>query len=147
MTIQSIEAELRRVERRGEELRKKLEHGKRKQFTSIPAKYGFKSMDAFIAALGPYASPRLRSRIGDESAGNERRARPQTPIKTIRRANTKYTDQHKAAVKAALTKGDKTVREIAQQTGVSEYVIIDWKKAWGLVKHRKAKGKSAVKKK
>ena len=66
--------------------------------------------------------------------------------KTARRSRSRYTDQHKAAVKAALAKGDKTVREIAKQTGVSEYAIIDWKQAWGLVKHRKAKGNAAKKK-
>lgn len=137
MTIQSIEAELRRVERRSEQLRKQLEDRKRKQFTSIPAKYGFKSMDLFIAALSPYASRRLKSPSKSAATSKTTSARP---------GYTRYTDQHKARVKAALAKGDKTVREISKQTGVSEYAIIDWKEAWGLVKHRKTKGKAAKKK-
>lgn len=135
------------MERRSEKLKKELQNRKRKQLTSIPAKYGFKSMDAFILALSSYASSQLKTRIGqaDKATGPRQTTTVRAP-KTAGRSNAKYTDQHKAAVRAALDKGDKTVREIAQQTGVSEYAIIDWKQAWGLVKHRKAKGKAAKKK-
>lgn len=139
MTIQSIEAELRRVERRREKLSRQLEDRKRKQFTSIPAKYGFKSMDSFIAALSPYTSPSLTKAKPKTVAKTS-----STTAKTARRG--KYSDQVKAAVKADLQKGDKTVREIAKQRGVSEYAIIDWKQAWGLVKHRKTAKKAAKKK-
>jgi hypothetical protein len=121
------------------------------QFTSIPAKYGFRSVDTFIAALSPYASARLKARIGDDSTNTNASAGPRQAAaaaspKTARGGKTRYTDQHKAAVRAALAKGDKTVKEVSKQTGVSEYATIDWKEAWGLVKHRKTKKKAAKKK-
>src|SRR5262245_36184677 len=103
MTIQSIEAELKRVERRREILRRQLEDRRTKQFTAIPAKYGFKSMDAFIVALSPYASSRIKLRLADESASAvPRPARTAIPAKAAGGGRTKYTEQHKAAVKAAL---------------------------------------------
>ena len=142
MKLQSIEARLKKVEREREKLTKQLETGRSRFFSAIPAKHGFKSIDALIQALAPYASPAVRSRLGRGKTGSKPASAPRKPQPST--ALTHYSDAQKAAVRAAVKKGGKTVPEISKETGVGPYTIIDWKKKWGLAKKRR---KTAAKKK
>ena len=143
MKLQFIEAKLKKVEREREKLTKQLQTSRSKFFSAIPAKHGFKSIDALIHALAPYASPAIKARLG---AGRPAGSKPAKSAAKRQGSTTltKYSEAQKAAVRAAITKGGKTVPEISKDTGVGQYTIIDWKKKWGLSKKRK---KTAAKKK
>jgi hypothetical protein len=137
MNIQSLKAELSKVERRRVRLQKQIQTRTRRQYTALPARVGLKSIDALILSLAPYASPRLRSRLGS----NEGDGAVAVPGK--KRGNkskgTRYPAAVKAAVKTALMKGGQTAAQISQQYGPSVFSINDWKKQWGLAKPRKKK--------
>jgi hypothetical protein len=133
MKIQSIEARLKKIDRERDRLSRQLETSKAKYFGAIPSKYGYRSMDALIGALAPYASPRLKSRLGN--GGTLPKAAGQRS--TVRTGRNRYTERQKAAVKGLLAKGGKTVPQIAKETRVAATSIIDWKKKWGLVKKRR----------
>jgi hypothetical protein len=139
MKFQSIEAKLKGIDRERDRLSRSLETSKAKFFAAIPGKYGYRSIDALITALAPYASLGLRSRIDGENSGTATTRTTRATKRTSAKKGVprRYTEQQKAAVKAAVQKGDKTVAEIAKQHRVAVYSIIDWKKKWGLVKHRK----------
>jgi hypothetical protein len=96
-----------------------------------------KSIDALILSLAPYASPRLRSRLGGNGADSSSAAPGKRRGNTSK--GTRYTSAVKAAVKAALVKGGKTAAQISQEYGPSVFSINDWKKQWGLAKSRKKK--------
>jgi len=138
MNIQSLKAELGKVERRRQRLEKQIKTRTTRQFSALPARVGLKSIDALILSLAPFASPRLRSRI-DGTNGAE----PSSAVAGKRRGNkskgTRYTAAVKAAVKAALTKGGQTAAQISKEYGPSVFSINDWKKQWGLAKSRKKK--------
>jgi hypothetical protein len=137
MNIQSLKAELGKVERRRARLEKQIQSRTARQYAALPARVGLKSIDALILSLAPYASPRLRGRLG----GNGAETSSAAPGK--RRGNkskgTRYTAAVKAAVKAALVKGGKTAAQISKEYGPSVFSINDWKKQWGLAKSRKKK--------
>jgi hypothetical protein len=134
MNIQSLKAELSKVERRRARLEKQIKSRTARQYAALPARVGLKSIDALILSLAPYASPRLRGRLGGNGADSSA-----APGK--RRGNkskgTRYPAAVKAAVKAALVKGGKTAAQISQEYGPSVFSINDWKKQWGLAKSRK----------
>lgn len=152
MTIQLIEAKLRKIDAERERLHRELETRRLKQFTSLPAKVGLRNVDQLIISLAPYASAQLRARLtvnGTAAASRPGRPSSSKTVGSARngstgRRNARYTDQQRAAVKEALAKGDRTVAQISKALGVAEPSIIDWKKKWGLVKKRK---KSAAAKK
>jgi DNA invertase Pin-like site-specific DNA recombinase len=87
----------------------------------LPAKYGFKSMDAFITALRA-ASGGTASNSASTPSGRKPRA--------------KITPETKAKVKE-LVKADKTGSEIAKALNISLPSVQNIKKELGLVKARK----------
>jgi hypothetical protein len=137
MNIQSLKAELTKVERRAQRLQKQIQSRTRRQYTALPARVGLKSIDDLILNLAPYASPRLRTRLGTSGANGAQ------AVPGKKRGNkskgTRYPAAVKAAVKAALMKGGQTAAQISQAYGPSVFSINDWKKQWGLAKSRKKK--------
>jgi hypothetical protein len=134
MKLQALETKLKKIERERDRLSRQLQTSRAKHFGAIPAKYGYRSVDALISALAPYASPAVRSRLGNSTTSAAAKAK-----KSAKSARpTRYSDQQRAAVRALLEKGGKTVPEISNETRVAITSIIDWKKKWGLVKKRKA---------
>ena len=101
-------------------LEHKIAQGNRR-FAVLPGKYGFKSMDAFIAAL-------------QKAAGGK--AGKQGPVKSGRKPRAKITPETKAKVKE-LVKAEKTGSEIARKLGISLPSVQNIKKELGLVKPRK----------
>lgn len=140
MNIQSLKAELSKVERRRQRLEKQIKTRTAKQFAALPGRVGLKSIDALILSLAPYASPQLRGRFGTMDGSS---ASVSLNGQSKRRGNkskgTRYTAAVKAAVKAALVKGGKTAAQISAEYGPSVFSINDWKKQWGLAKSRKKK--------
>lgn len=88
----------------------------------LPAKHGFKSMDAFIAALRAASGGKATPAASASSSGRKPRA--------------KITPETKAKVKE-LVKADKTGSEIAQALNISLPSVQNIKKELGLVKARK----------
>jgi hypothetical protein len=135
MNLQTLQAQLDKLERKRQALEKRIKSRASQQFAALPARVGLKSIDDLIVQLLPYGSKGLRARLG-ASAGpgvsGKRRGRPPR-----RSRGTRYTSDVKAAVKAAVEAGGKTVAEISREFGPSVFSIKDWKKQWGLTRKRK----------
>jgi hypothetical protein len=141
MNLQSLQAELSRLERRRLTLEKRIKARASKQFAALPARVGLKSIDELILQLLPFGSNSLRSKLNAGHTGNgavapagKRRGRP-----PLRSRGTRYNADVKAAVKKAVEEGGKTVAEISREYGPSVFSIKDWKKKWGLTRKRKKK--------
>jgi hypothetical protein len=141
MNLQSLQAELSRLERRRQTLEKRIKARASKQYAALPARVGLKSIDELILQLLPFGSNSLRSKLNAGHAGNgaaaaagKRRGRPAS-----RSRGTRYGADVKAAVKKAVEEGGKTVAEISREYGPSVFSIKDWKKKWGLTRKRKKK--------
>jgi len=138
MNLQSLQAELNRLERKRVALEKRIKARASAQYAALPARVGLKSIDDLIVELLPYGSKGLRARLGSGPAGSsatgKRRGRPPR-----RSRGTRYTSDVKAAVKAAVEAGGKTVAEISREYGPSVFSIKDWKKKWGLTRKRRKK--------
>ena len=145
MNLQTLQAELNRLERRRQTLEKRIKARSSKQFAALPARVGLKSIDELILRLLPYGSNGLRSKLNhsprSDAAGNgavatpgKRRGRPPS-----RSRGTRYGADVKAAVKKAVEEGGKTVAQISREYGPSVFSIKDWKKKWGLTRKRKKK--------
>jgi hypothetical protein len=141
MNLQTLQAQLNQLERKRQQLEKRIKDRASRQYAALPAKVGLKSIDDLILQLLPYGSNGLRSRLNQNGAGTgmngsggKRRGRP--PRKS---RGTRYTADVKAAVKRAVETGGKTVAEISREFGPSVFSIKDWKKQWGLTRARKKK--------
>jgi hypothetical protein len=138
MNLQSLQAELNKLERKRVALEKRIKARASQQFAALPARVGLKSIDDLIVQLLPYGSKGLRARLGagesGASAAGKRRGRPPR-----RSRGTRYTADVKAAVKAAVEAGGRTVAEISREYGPSVFSIKDWKKKWGLTRKRRKK--------
>jgi hypothetical protein len=138
MNLQSLQAELSKLERKRVALEKRIKTRASRQFAALPARVGLKSIDDLIVQLLPYGSRGLQARLGAGASGStatgKRRGRPPS-----RSRGTRYTADVKAAVKAAVEAGGKTVAEISREYGPSVFSIKDWKKKWGLTRKRRKK--------
>ena len=139
MNLQTLQAQLNKLERKRQLLEKRIQTRASQQFAALPARVGLKSIDALIVQLLPFGSKGLRARLGAGSvagttATGKRRGRPPR-----RSRGTRYTADVKAAVKAAVEAGGKTVAQISRELGPSVFSIKDWKKQWGLTRKRKKK--------
>jgi hypothetical protein len=144
MNLQTLQAELNRLERRRQTLEKRIKARASKQFEALPARVGLKSIDELILQLLPFGSTSLRSKLNAGHAGHagngaaeptgKRRGRP-----PLRSRGTRYGSDVKAAVKRAVEEGGKTVAQISREFGPSVFSIKDWKKKWGLTRKRKKK--------
>jgi hypothetical protein len=141
MNLQTLQAQLQQLERKRQQLEKRIKDRASKQYAALPRKVGLKNIDDLIIQLLPYGSSNLRSRLNQNGGGTtavtpsgKRRGRP--PRKS---RGTRYTADVKAAVKRAVEAGGKTVAEISREYGPSVFSIKDWKKQWGLTRARKKK--------
>ncbi|HVY81918.1 MAG TPA: hypothetical protein VG994_13100 [Steroidobacteraceae bacterium] len=139
MNLQTLQAELNRLERRRRTLEKRIKARTSKQFAALPARVGLKTIDELILQLLPFGSQSLRAklnagRVGNGAVTGKRRGRP-----PLRSRGTRYGADVKAAVKRAIEEGGKTVAEISREYGPSVFSIKDWKKKWGLTRKRKKK--------
>jgi hypothetical protein len=144
MNLQTLQAELNRLERRRQTLEKRIKARASKQYAALPARVGLKSIDELILRLLPYGSNGLRSKLHPAQRADgaapaaavtgKRRGRP-----PLRSRGTRYGADVKVAVKRAVEEGGKTVAQISREYGPSVFSIKDWKKKWGLTRKRKKK--------
>ncbi|MDP1578798.1 MAG: helix-turn-helix domain-containing protein [Candidatus Didemnitutus sp.] len=117
-------AQLTKARQQVAALEKQLAQGSRKLLV-LPAKYGFRSMDSFIAAL-------------QQAAGGSSTA-PKTKVtvakSTGRKPRAKITAETKAKVKE-MVKAEKTGTQIAKALNISLPSVQNIKKELGLVKKR-----------
>lgn len=93
-----------------------------KELAALPAKYGFKSAEEFIAAL--------------HAAGGRRVGRPLGKRNTRMHKRAVITDETRAEVKRMVEAG-KTGAAIARELGISLPSVQNIKKALGMVRSRK----------
>lgn len=101
----------------------KLEQKLHAELAKLPAKYGFKSAEEFLAAFRSATS-------GKPSASTK------GPKSSKRKARVEITDEIRAKVKKLLD-DKKSGSEIADAVGISLPSVQNIKKALGLVKKRK----------
>lgn len=138
MSIQTLEAQLKKIDRQRARLTRQLEIRKTRQFTLLPTKVGLRNVDELILSLAPYASPKLRARLPGNS-GQPMSAAP--AVSAGRRAAhgrpARYSEDVRASARKLLEQGELTGAEIGRKLGVSRFTIKDWKKGWGLAKKRR----------
>ena len=106
-----------------------------KELAALPAKYGFDSVDAFLAAVKAAGGGRVRRGRKAGSAGKAgSTGKPGGPGKK-RRRRAVITDETRANVKKLVAAG-KTGGEIAKELNISLPSVQNIKKALGLVKAR-----------
>jgi hypothetical protein len=99
-----------------------------KELASLPSKYGFDSVDAFVAAVKAAGG-------GGRGRRGRRAAKPAGAAPKKRRARAVITDETRANVKKMVEAG-KTGGEIAKALKISLPSVQNIKKALGLVKKR-----------
>jgi DNA invertase Pin-like site-specific DNA recombinase len=97
------------------------------ELASLPARYGFQSVDDFVSAVSAAAG-------GKSRRGRKPGAAAAAPGKK-RRKRSVITDETRAQVKKMVNDG-KTGAEIAKAVGISLPSVQNIKKALGLVKER-----------
>lgn len=102
-----------------------------KELLALPAKYGFESAKAFVAAVSKAAAGRRGRKPGKAKAA----AKGAGPAKKKRRKRSVITEATRAEVKK-LSEAGKTGGEIAKAVGISVPSVQNIKKALGLVKKR-----------
>ena len=96
-----------------------------KELAGLPAKYGFASVGAFVAAVTKAAGGRRGRKAGKAKATAPRKRRKRAVINDAKRAEVKK-----------LVEAGKTGQEIAKTVGISLPSVQNIKKALGLVKKR-----------
>ena len=151
MNLQTLQAQLNQLERKRQQLEKRIKQRASKQYASLPGKLGLKNIDALILELLPYGSSGLRARLSHNGASKSSAAVADSPTNGLtangkrrgrppkKSRGTRYGADVKAAVKAAVEAGGKTVEEISRELGPTVFSIKAWKKAWGLTRARKKK--------
>jgi hypothetical protein len=108
-----------------------------KELSSLPAKYGFASVEEFVAAVkGSSGSGARRGRPRGRPAGSATKAAaPKKGRGRKRRTRAVITDETRAQVKK-MVDGGKTGAQIAEALSISLPSVQNIKKALGLVKER-----------
>ncbi len=127
MVTQKIK-ELEELKARAAKLAASIDAERTAELASLPGKYGFDDINAFIKAL-KQASGIRKSRKGPKA--------PKAAKAEGKRTRAKITPELKEQVKAAVAEG-KTGAEIAAQFGISLPSVQNIKKEFGLVKSREA---------
>lgn len=125
-TIIEKAKKLAALQARVAELQEELDGDRAEALTNLPGQYGFDNADGLINAIRAAAGKR-RGRRGKAAA---------------RKKYARITAETRAKIKAALKAG-KTGAEVAAKYGVSLPSVYNIKKAFGLVKSRKAQTKKA----
>jgi hypothetical protein len=132
MKIETIKAQLSRVERQRSVLRQRMDELRRRELSKLPQQVGLETIDELILALVEHASPSLRERLSrsddtdspdtENGPGNTRRAR--------------FPAELRARIRAELEAGGKSVAQISREYGPSHPTIMGWKREWGLTRPR-----------
>lgn len=99
----------------------------KKELAGLPARFGFESVDDFVAAVKAATGGRRGRRKGSKAAAKKAGAR--------RRRRAVITDETRAQVKKLVDAG-KTGSEISKELKISLPSVQNIKKALGLVKAR-----------
>jgi hypothetical protein len=132
MKIESIKAQLSKVERQRSVLRQRMDELRRRELAKLPQHVGLSTIDELILVLVEHASPSLRERLAriDSSdaadaghgSDNTRRAR--------------FPPELRQRIRAELEAGGKSVAQISREYGPSHPTIMGWKREWGLTRPR-----------
>jgi hypothetical protein len=104
----------------------------KKELAGLPARFGFESVDDFVAAVKAASGGRRGRRKGRAGAAKPSGAKK---VRARRRRRAVITDETRAQVKKLVDAG-KTGAEIAKELKISLPSVQNIKKALGLVKER-----------
>ncbi len=124
--------QLQALQAKAKELQESIESERTQELASLPERYGFESLEAFVRALREAAGRRSgRGRRG----GRGRAAKTAAKSTGKKRSRAKITAETKEQVKAGVQAG-KTGAQIAKELGISLPSVQNIKKELGLVKAR-----------
>lgn len=121
---------------------RELHQLKEQRFATLPAMLGVESIDELIFTLAEWATPKLRAKLSDADAvAAPRPSRATTSTRTKRgsKHGRRFDDEIKAALRAELEEGKKTIPQLAKEYGPSAVTIAKWKAVWGLTSRRRHK--------
>jgi DNA replication initiation complex subunit (GINS family) len=128
--------QLQALQAKAKELQDTIESERTQELSSLPERYGYESLAAFIKALKAAAGSK-RGRGRGRKAGKARAAKSAAKSGSKKRTRAKITAETKAQVKSSVEAG-KTGAQIAKELGISLPSVQNIKKELGLVKARGA---------
>jgi len=135
MKIETIKAQLNKVEKQRSVLKHRMDELRRRELARLPQHVGLETIDELILVLVQHASPGLRDRLtsadsrdGQGSPDSSRRAR--------------FGAEVRERVRAELEAGGKSVAQLSREYGPSHPTIMGWKREWGLTRPR-SRGRSS----
>lgn len=123
--------QLQALQAKASELQKTIESERTQELATLPERYGYDSLPAFIRALKEASGSKARR--GRKAAGGSRASAAAKGGRKRKRA--KITPELKQQVKEAVESG-KTGAQIAKEFGISIPSVQNIKKELGLVKAR-----------
>jgi hypothetical protein len=132
MKIETIKAQLSRVERQRSVLKQRMDELRRRELSKLPQHVGLATIDELILVLVQHASPALRERLAriDGTETTDPGAEPDS----ARRA--RFPSELRARIRAELEAGGKSVAQLSREYGPSHPTIMGWKREWGLTRPR-----------
>jgi hypothetical protein len=132
MKIETIKAQLSRVERQRSVLKQRMDELRRRELAKLPQHVGLATIDELILVLVQHASAALRERLS-RIDGNDPGASESGPD-GARRA--RFPSELRARIRAELEAGGKSVAQLSREYGPSHPTIMGWKREWGLTRPR-----------
>lgn len=134
MSIESLQAQLAKIELKRKKLTERMDAERSKELLGLPAKLGLATIDELIMALAAHATPAVRVRIRAADPALTEQGRSQHPSQRRRR----IPEQVKAQIKTELLRGNATVAALAEKYRTSPASIMKWKREWGLTRRATA---------
>jgi DNA-binding NtrC family response regulator len=143
--LESLQAELNKIERRRAKLEQQIKSQAEALYTALPRKVGLRSVDELVVALAPYASTAVRQKLQGAAPAKPSAAKPAVqkaaPKKGApsRGPRARHSEEEKAAVRRAIQEGKLTMSQIATKHGIPLDTLKKWKRNWGMTAHAQAR--------
>jgi hypothetical protein len=139
MKIDSMKAQLSKIERQRHALTRQIQALQEKRLAALPAQVGLGSIDNLILALMPHASSTLRTKLqGVEADGAEGEGAGAGYLNGNGK-RARFPEALKAQIKTELETGKKSVAQLSREYGPSHPTIMGWKREWGMTHPRPRK--------
>ena len=129
--INSIKAQLQRVERQKHALERQIAALQQQKITALPEQVGLPSIDSLLIALIPFASQALRAKL--QAIGIDQMSVRAPDERTGR---TRFSSELKDSIRRELGEGRKSVAKLSREYGPSHATIMGWKREWGMTRPR-----------
>jgi hypothetical protein len=137
MKIESMKAQLSKIERQRQALERQIQSLQEKRLTALPGQAGYESIDSLILALMHHASSSLRTKLQAVELNAANGATLVGPPINGKRA--RFPQTLKDQIRAEIEAGGKSVAQLSREYGPSHPTIMGWKREWGMTRPRPKK--------